>query len=394
MVSGDSDGCLHVFYKNDESRIGECYWKMKRSRWIVCDVSELIPKHGGIVSLLDIESDEGPHLFFASRDGVEKTLEYHHVHWTNDMWVSSFWGSHKGEIQQMEDPPGSPPPIASSSASSSSSSGGPPLPPPPPPAPTQTVATILTVKKTTSAAKPALIVRLPMKEGSHLNKLHKYKPVRLVIISDTHNYPERVGVLPAGDILVHCGDFTVYGKGNELEAFANWLDEQTQYKHKVVIAGNHETNPAKAKTVLQDHCTWLDNKIVTIMGLNFYGTTWGCDYSMLPTKGVDILLTHKPPSGHGDVIFTGESRGSDSLASAVHKMKPILHAFGHNHEGFGATCDAHTVYINAATCMGGAKSTSRRGTIVVDIFPDLKSKYGSSSGQPLSSEDISSSETL
>jgi len=228
-----------------------------------------------------------------------------------------------------------------------------------------------------------------MKDGKHRKEMHKYTPVRLVIISDTHNYPQRVGELPHGDILVHCGDFTVYGKGSEVTEFATWLDEQAQFKHKVVIAGNHETNPGKAKKLLEGHCVWLDNKLVSILGINFFGTTWGCDYNEIPTKGVDVLLTHRPPSGHGDVIYTGDSRGSDTLARAVQKMKPILHAFGHNHEGFGATCDTHTVYVNAATCMGSAKSSARRGAIVVDIFPDLKSKYGDT--QNVTTDELSSS---
>ena len=42
-----------------------------------------------------------------------------------------------------------------------------------------------------------------------------------------------------GDILLHCGDFTDLGKEEEVEDFNNWIGE-LPYKHKIVIAGNHE----------------------------------------------------------------------------------------------------------------------------------------------------------
>lgn len=384
----DAESCLHIFFLNEEQRIGECYWKMKRSKWRVYDTSDYIPKHGAVDAIFDVSADEGPHLLFLSRDGNTQQPTYHHVFWAQNTWVSAYWGTREG-VQDFEDPPGSPAPNPSSSAPSSSNSGNGIPAPPPPPAPSNATTSANTVVKVVTPAKPPLVVQIPMRQGKHTKKIDQYKPVRLVIVSDTHNYPERVGELPAGDILVHCGDFTVYGKGSEIKSFADWLDTQTQFKHKVVIAGNHEVNPDRAKKILSDHCIWLDDKFADVMDIRFYGTTWGCDYSALPTKGVDVLLTHKPPTGHGDVIYTGVSRGSNSLAASVHTMKPILHIFGHNHEGFGATCDTHTVYLNAATCMGSARSSARRGCIVVDIYPELKSKYGEIQGSDL--EDFSSS---
>lgn len=392
----DSDSCLHVFFLNDERRIGECYWKMRRSKWRVFDTSEYIPKHGAVDVIFDVVADEGPHLLFLSRDGTSQQSTYHHVFWAQNTWVSAYWGTREG-VQAFDDPPGSPAPDASMIPSSSAPAGAPAPPPPPPPSTASSSTSNLKVAKVVTAAKPPLVVKIPMKDGNFRKKMSSYKPVRLVVVSDTHNFPERVGQLPPGDILVHCGDFTVYGKSAEISEFADWLDSQTQYKHKIVIAGNHETNPERAKKILSDHCVWLDDKVADVMGITFYGTTWGCDYSNLPSKGIDVLLTHKPPSGHGDVIYTGVSRGSESLAVSVRKMKPIVHAFGHNHEGFGATCDTHTVYLNAATCMGSAKSSARRGCIIVDIYPELKSKYGDihlTSPEELSSEASAATESL
>jgi Icc-related predicted phosphoesterase len=78
---------------------------------------------------------------------------------------------------------------------------------------------------------------------------------------------------------------------------------------------------------------------------------------------------------NSDIIYTGESRGSDSLAAKVSQLQIPLHIFGHNHEGYGAENDDTTTYINAATCVGGAKSAARRQAIVVDYYPSLKQFY-------------------
>ena len=42
-----------------------------------------------------------------------------------------------------------------------------------------------------------------------------------------------------GDIFIHAGDFTRYGKESNFNDFFKFLD-QLCFKHKIVIAGNHE----------------------------------------------------------------------------------------------------------------------------------------------------------
>ena len=61
---------------------------------------------------------------------------------------------------------------------------------------------------------------------------------RLVCISDTHS---QYGFnLPAGDILVHGGDFTMRGKQKEVETYLAFLKSLTQFRLKIIIAGNHD----------------------------------------------------------------------------------------------------------------------------------------------------------
>lgn len=62
--------------------------------------------------------------------------------------------------------------------------------------------------------------------------------VRFVCISDTHGkFPP--APLPAGDVLLHAGDFTSTGGLGQTRAFAEWFGAQP-HSVKIVIAGNHD----------------------------------------------------------------------------------------------------------------------------------------------------------
>ena len=65
--------------------------------------------------------------------------------------------------------------------------------------------------------------------------------LRLVCISDTHNQVDASFVLPDGDVLVHAGDFSNVGTEKEIRQFNDFLaSKRSQFKHIVVIAGNHD----------------------------------------------------------------------------------------------------------------------------------------------------------
>jgi hypothetical protein len=68
--------------------------------------------------------------------------------------------------------------------------------------------------------------------------------IRVVCISDTHGDHEKL-VLPTGDILIHAGDFTRFGRVDHAEKFNSWLAEQKvkgNFQHVIVVNGNHENN--------------------------------------------------------------------------------------------------------------------------------------------------------
>ena len=68
--------------------------------------------------------------------------------------------------------------------------------------------------------------------------------------------------------------------------------------------------------------------------------------------GDSILVTHGPPLGHGDMCLPGRNRAGcvDLLEVVTKRVKPLVHVFGHIHEGYGVTTDGCTKFCNASTC--------------------------------------------
>lgn len=211
---------------------------------------------------------------------------------------------------------------------------------------------------------------------------------KCVVISDTHNYHREIGFLPAADFIFHCGDFSTGGTLREFLDFITWFSGLTQFKHKVLIAGNHDMildngaswkdkaskrkHSPELKKMCIDICRrlnvhYLDNSSCHTMGLCIYGSPnspkfgeWGFPmntiederkvYQKIP-KHVDILLTHCPPYGILDVGGRNyEHLGAKGLTETVMLKKPKVHCFGHIHEGFGEKKFHGIHFINAAWC--------------------------------------------
>jgi predicted phosphodiesterase len=191
--------------------------------------------------------------------------------------------------------------------------------------------------------------------------------VRIVCISDTHTYHDRL-LVPEGDLLIHAGDFTFRGRPREIEAFSDWL-AGLPHPHKIVIAGNHELlheeDPPRAQACLR-HGVYLQDREVTVAGLRIWGSPWQpefCDWAFnlprgprlaekwgLIPKGIAILVTHGPPAQILDRTRSGEEVGCADLREAVHRVRPRVHVFGHIHEGYGQREIDGTIYVNAASC--------------------------------------------
>lgn len=190
---------------------------------------------------------------------------------------------------------------------------------------------------------------------------------RITIISDTHELHRKLDPLPGGDLLIHCGDFSLFSKNQTaIEDFANWLRSQP-YRHKIVTYGNHEflfeAAPEKA-SVFGNDVHVLNGQGVIIDGLKIwasavtplYGGAFGLSspadreryWQQIPPN-TDILITHGPPAGILDrASQEGLHVGDPELRAAVERLKPRLHCFGHVHGATGIQELSGTTFINAA----------------------------------------------
>ncbi len=193
--------------------------------------------------------------------------------------------------------------------------------------------------------------------------------MKLVCISDTHGLHERM-IVPHGDVLIHAGDFTERGESYEATAFLRWLASQP-HRHKVFIAGNHEfyceEYPEEfAQQVAQyPDVHFLCDSGVTLEGVAFWGSPFTprfYDWAFNCDRGPDIqthwdaiardtqvLVTHGPPHGVGDINLQGSHEGCENLRDTVARMPQLrLHVCGHIHFGYGRyQIDEHQM-VNAS----------------------------------------------
>lgn len=239
--------------------------------------------------------------------------------------------------------------------------------------------------------------------------------MRLVFVSDTHSQHRRLTqaiIAAKADVLVHCGDFSdvewdlrtqrfvKIGDLSGISSFAEWCEMLLRKKYVgavVVIAGNHDlrldaTFPDIASTFpsLPEQCRkmldlpgvhYLQDEALALEGITFYGSPWTTRFydwgfqidskahdehlwSLIPER-VDVLVTHGPPFGIGDLTEDRRSTGSHGLMEAVERVKPRVHAFGHIHHGYGMAVKGPTLFLNASTCTEEYKPTNP--PIVLDL---------------------------
>ncbi|XP_041372367.1 metallophosphoesterase MPPED2-like [Gigantopelta aegis] len=227
------------------------------------------------------------------------------------------------------------------------------------------------------------------------------KEIRFVCLSDTHSRIERTpDAIPFGDVLLHAGDLTNIGLAAHVDTFNTFLG-MLPHKVKFVIAGNHDIsfdnsimqNPQeftkyidvtrqylqsrnlKSVKQLLTNCVYLEDSTAEVCGIKIYGAPWVpqyCDMGFNLERGqalldkwnhipndTDILITHGPPLGRGDLSSMGLRAGCVELLNTVQRrVQPKVHLFGHIHEGYGMTSDGQTTFINASNCTVRCKCTN------------------------------------
>ncbi len=208
--------------------------------------------------------------------------------------------------------------------------------------------------------------------------------VKIVAVADTHGYHNDLTV-PDGDIFIHAGDISAYGRETDLGDFNAFLG-RLPHRMKLVIAGNHdfniESDPQGCAKILSN-CTYLQDAGCVVDGIHFYGSPWQPwfhDWAFNLQRGDEIrakwelipgdtqvLITHGPPYGHGDRTDQGIRVGCQDLLEIVEQVRPLVHIFGHIHEAYGITSNKHTKFINASVVDRGFRLSNKPIVLNLDV---------------------------
>ena len=189
--------------------------------------------------------------------------------------------------------------------------------------------------------------------------------MKFVCMADTHELHDHFKV-PDGDVYINAGDFTNLGTEDAIISFNEHLSS-LPHKYKIIIAGNHdflfERHPKRAESLLTN-CIYLKDSAIVIKNIKIYGspyTPWFHDWAFNLHRGkplkekwdlipsnTDILITHGPPLGHGDLV-SNSREGCEDLLNRIKQINLKYHIFGHIHEGYGITREGQTILINASS---------------------------------------------
>lgn len=221
--------------------------------------------------------------------------------------------------------------------------------------------------------------------------------IRIAFISDTHGMHEKMKhQIPECDILIHSGDYTNRGERHHVQKFYEWLQSLDQCTYKVFIEGNHDIhsdpkfdwetkasewfidklkdnqiNDLEYDLKFEDSTVFrLNNNSINLYGLNIWGSPITPDFypegwahnrtrgsiikqvwDEIP-KDTDIVVTHGPVYSKLDYVpyRGGEFVGCADLDYRLQEVKPLIHACGHIHCGYGVEETIDTIYVNGAVC--------------------------------------------
>lgn len=233
------------------------------------------------------------------------------------------------------------------------------------------------------------------------------KEITIAAISDTHTLHDQITV-PECDILIHAGDYSGKGSVADTVEFGRWFGRQPA-RYKILVPGNHDIifqrSFYEAKAYLPADVIVLVDNLVTIEGLNIYGTPWtpffydwafnglefepgdGNDYEGGPGRfavpdadhplmarvfskipeNTDVLICHGPPKGILDNIRDFKRIGSQCLMNAIKRVKPKIFICGHAHDGHGYHELPETDCYNVACCNELYKIANQPTIIKVNV---------------------------
>ena len=205
--------------------------------------------------------------------------------------------------------------------------------------------------------------------------------MKITAFSDTHSLLDIRDICPKKtDILICAGD--VMGHSNNFSQFELAVKQMSIIKaeHKLFVSGNHDgvtdkngdlsmMYPQAISLLKKYNITFLHNKIVTIDGIKFGGSSiqpffnnWyhneKCNEirykSFMKLKSVDVLITHCPPHNILDQNQFGEHCGDVMLSKALKSFTNLRYSiFGHihiNNTKENLIKKNNVTYINCSIC--------------------------------------------
>jgi Icc-related predicted phosphoesterase len=194
--------------------------------------------------------------------------------------------------------------------------------------------------------------------------------MRIAAISDIHGH---LPLIPPCDLLIIAGDICPDGVDRRLAADSpeiqrHWFDAKVRpwlaaspAPHVVATWGNHDwggegydasvseggTGAVRLQILIDAQATI----VASGQSLAVWATPWSNRfgfwafmkepeelahiYARIPA-GIDVLVSHQPPFGYGDVIDESTGHiGSRELLAAIERVRPRAVICGHIHEGHG-----------------------------------------------------------
>jgi len=195
--------------------------------------------------------------------------------------------------------------------------------------------------------------------------------MRIVAVSDTHNQHSKLNV-PDGDVFIHAGDATDYGRRLELVSFFDWMNS-LPHKNKIYVPGNHDkqiTSNVNKWSELYPSISILIHNLLVVDDKRFYGcmSMWGYGEPVEKSQSCDVLITHNAPYGILDNVESGENIGCLKIHKTVERLKPAYHLFGHNHNCGGRKhYSSGTTFCNLASCDESKLPLLVRDCLIIDL---------------------------
>ncbi|SMO53522.1 metallophosphoesterase family protein [Ruegeria faecimaris] len=175
--------------------------------------------------------------------------------------------------------------------------------------------------------------------------------MRILAFSDLHMARSRAVELVAAsaeaDLVIGAGDFC-----NMRQGLDQAMEMLAGISAPLVLTPGNAESVQELTAAVPEGVHVLHGTGMTVDGMRLFGLGygvpvtpfggWSCDLTEAEAAelldrcdAADILITHSPPKGHGDVTSMGGAVGSVAVRDAIERVQPQLSLHGHIHDSWG-----------------------------------------------------------